>query len=131
MRQMKSPKSKASCMSPVVVDASREAENETGNVGAFRNAASSDKLAELISERTPLSSKLGANGESKYESGNVGACRHAASSDKLADMLSERTQAINSIRGLLEREHRQGKSSHHVDQFYFLSHFLLHPIHRE
>ena len=136
MRQMKSPKSKASRMSPVAVDASGEVENETGNVGACRNTASDDKLTELISERTPLSPKLGANGESKYESGNVGACRYAASSDKLAAMLSERTQAINSIRGLLEREHRQGKSSHHVDQIYFLnrifsSHFLLHQISTE
>ena len=122
---------------PFVVDTSGEAENETGNVDC-RNAGSSNKLAELISERAPLSPKrLGANGESKNESGNVGACRYAASSDKLAEMLSERTKKIHSIRGLLEREHRQGiRSSHHADQFYFLnrifsSHFLLHPIHRE
>lgn len=94
MRQMKSP---------FMVDNSGEAENETENV----DASSSNKLAELISERAPLSPKLGANGESNYESGEVGACRNAASSDKLAAMLSERTKAIHSIRGLLEREHRQ------------------------
>lgn len=94
MRQMKSP---------FMVDNSGEAENETENV----DASSSNKLAELISERAPLSPKLGANGESNYESGEVGACRNAASSDKLAAMLSERTKAIHSIRGLLQREHRQ------------------------
>ena len=118
MRQMKSP---------FMVDTSGEAENETENV----DASSSNKLAELISERAPLSPKLGANGESNYESGEVGACRNVASSDKLAAMLSERTKAIHSIRGLLQREHRQGtKSSHHADQVYFLnrtfsSHVLL------
>ena len=111
MRQMTAPKSKASD----VVDANGESEDERNNLGACRNAVSSCKLAAMKSERAPLSPKLGANGVSKDEPGNVGTCRNAASSNKLSEMLSERTKAIYAIRGLLECEHQQGKSSDHAD----------------
>jgi len=56
------------------------------------------------------------NVESKDETENVGECRNWASSgDKLAEMMRDRIQAINGIRGLLEREQEQGKSSHNAE----------------
>ena len=56
------------------------------------------------------------NEVSKDEIEHVCACRPVASSDKLAAMVHHRTQAINGVRGLLEREREKGKSSRHADQ---------------
>jgi len=56
------------------------------------------------------------NEVSKDEIEHGGACRPVASSDKLAAMVHHRSQTINGIRGLLEREREQGKSSRHADQ---------------
>ncbi len=65
--------------------------------------------------------------ESKNGTENVGECRNVASSgDKLAEMMRDRIQAINSIRGLLEREQEQGKSSHNAEQLICFQHIPSH-----
>lgn len=49
--------------------------------------------------------------ESKNGTENFGECRNVASSgDKLAEMMRDRIQAINGIRGLLEREQEQAET---------------------
>ena len=65
--------------------------------------------------------------ESKNGTENFGECRNVASSgDKLAEMMRDRIQAINGIRGLLEREQEQGKSSHNAEQLICCQHIPSH-----
>jgi hypothetical protein len=66
---------------------------------------------------------LDANAESKDGTEDVGESKTLASfGDKLSEMMRDRIQAINSIRGLLEREQEHGKSSYHVDQLICCQH---------
>jgi hypothetical protein len=69
---------------------------------------------------------IDANIEYQDATKNVGECRTVASSgDKLSEMMRDRIQAINGIRGLLEREQEQGKSSHHAEELIVVSIFRL------
>jgi len=90
-------------------DASNEAQEDK-----FTNATEEGPKVEGIADECGF--VVDTNEVPKDEIEYVGACRSVASSVKLAAMIHHRTQAINSIRGLLEHEREQGKSSRHADQ---------------
>ena len=90
-------------------DASNEAQEDK-----FTNATEEGSKVEGIADECGF--VVDTNEVPKDEIEYVGACRSVASSVKLAAMIHHRTQAINSIRGLLEHEREQGKSSRHADQ---------------
>jgi hypothetical protein len=81
------------------------------------NSKAQEEISIHVTEECPKVVFVVDNKEvSKDETENAGACRPVASSDKLAAMIHNRIQAINGIRGLLEHEREQGKSSRHADQ---------------